>query len=843
VSIRYKLLLAFVAVLILVGGITFYGIRQISDVGTLVLRVYDGPLISVNYSRAAHAKFNHARAVMEKALRLPDDIPETVKALETSVADLLEDLLVARERTPDAEMIEALDKADELIRDWHQTGLRIVHPLGEGLTELPMPTSVSAKADAAAAAIDDVVELAAAHGFAFRSAAESRVNAAASNMIALALGTMLLAVVFSLTFSYSISHPIREAMAVAARVAAGDFSDSIKTVRRDEMGALLRSLKKMQTGLRGKAALEQSLAEAKDRTYTEEVALKDSELRRNRVFLDSIVENIPVMLFVKDARDRRFVLLNRAGEETLGVSRDTIIGKNDYDLFPKEEADLFFARDSAVLQSGELQIIEEEKVHTARHGTRFLKTKKIAIPDDQGKPQYLLGVSEDITDMKSATARIAYMAHHDMLTELPNRAAFNERLEFTMSRVASVGDSFAVLSIDLDRFKEVNDVYGHATGDALLREVAQRLQAAAEGAFVFRIGGDEFMIISESGSQPAAAIALANRLQAAVAGSLEIYGHFVQIGISAGIAIFPDDGGDASALLANADAALYRSKADGRGTVRLFEAEMDASLRERRALQQELRSAIDQGELRVHYQPQAQMDGKILGFEALVRWHHPTRGLIPPSTFIPLAEESGFIIEVGEWVLREACREAASWPHQLQIAVNLSPVQFRHGDLVGLVHLVLFETGLAPTRLELEITEGVLIGDSPRALSILRRLKSMGIKIAMDDFGTGYSSLSYLQSFPFDRIKIDQAFISSVEQNPQSAAIVRAVIGLGRAFNLPVVAEGVETEGQATFLVNEQCDAMQGFFIGRPAPIEDYTKVVGSTEAGAVPRSGQKRAG
>jgi diguanylate cyclase (GGDEF)-like protein/PAS domain S-box-containing protein len=841
--IRYKLLLAFGAIAILVGGLAFYGVRQISSTGALVLKLYDGPLISVNYTRSAHAKFNHARALTERALSLPDDVVETVKALEVSVTDLLEDLGVARGRTADAEIIAALDKANELILDWHQTGLLILRPRGKGLTELPMLTSVSVKADAAAAAIDDAVELAAARGFEFRSAADAQVNAASSNMIALALGATLFAVAFSLIFSYSISRPIREAMAVAARVAAGDFTDSIKTVRRDEMGALLRSLKQMQTGLRGKAALEQSLAEAKDRAYTKEVALKNSELRRNRVFLDSIVENIPAMLFVKDARDRRFVLLNRAGEETLGVSRDTIIGKNDHDLLPKEEADLSFARDSEILQAGELHVTEEEKIHTTRHGTRFLKTKKIAIPDDQGKPQYLLGVSEDITDIKSATARIAYMAHHDSLTELPNRAAFNERLEFTMSRAASTGGSFAVMSIDLDRFKEVNDVYGHSTGDALLRDVARRLQAAAEGAFVSRVGGDEFMIISENGSQPAAAIALADRLQATVAGSLEIYGHFLQIGISAGIAIFPDDESDLSALLANADAALYRAKADGRGTVRLFEAEMDASLRERRALQQELRSAIDQGELRVHYQPQARIDGGIIGFEALVRWHHPTRGLIPPNTFIPLAEESGFIIEIGEWVLREACREAASWPHQLQIAINLSPVQFRHGDIVGLVHLVLLQTGLASTRLELEITEGVLMSDSSRALSILRRLKSMGIKIAMDDFGTGYSSLSYLQSFPFDKIKIDRAFISSIEQSPQSAAIVRAVIGLGRAFNLPVVAEGVETQGQATFLVNEQCDEMQGFLIGRPAPIENYTEVVGVTDSGAVPRSGQKWAG
>ena len=257
---------------------------------------------------------------------------------------------------------------------------------------------------------------------------------------------------------------------------------------------------------------------------------------------------------------------------------------------------------------------------------------------------------------------------------------------------------------------------------------------------------------------------------------------------------------------------------------------MDKRLRERRALQHDLRSAIERHELVLHYQPQASIGGEIIGFEALVRWHHPTRGMVPPSTFIPLAEESGLIMPIGEWVLREACREAASWPSPLQIAVNLSPVQFRHGDLPRLVHSILLETGLPAERLELEITEGVLIGDFPRAVSILRRLKALGVRIAMDDFGTGYSSLSYLQAFPFDKIKIDRASSPTSTSNAQSAAIVRAVIGLGRGLDLPVVAEGVETEEQLEFLANEACDEMQGYLLGRPRPIEDYAEVVGRTQ-------------
>jgi EAL domain-containing protein (putative c-di-GMP-specific phosphodiesterase class I) len=308
----------------------------------------------------------------------------------------------------------------------------------------------------------------------------------------------------------------------------------------------------------------------------------------------------------------------------------------------------------------------------------------------------------------------------------------------------------------------------------------------------------------------------------AMAEDFVIKGQSLRTSISLGIGIFPVDGADAGTLVANANAALYRAKAEGRGVFRFFEADMDKRLRERRMLQQDLQSAIERNELTLHYQPQARIDGTIFGFEALVRWRHPTRGIIAPGTFIPLAEESRLIQPMGEWIMREACRQAASWPKPLQIAINLSPVQFRHGDLPGLVHSVLLETGLKPSRLELEITEGVLIDDFSRAVSILRRLKALGVRIAMDDFGTGYSSLSYLQAFPFDKIKIDQAFISNLEINPQSATIIRAVIGLARGLQVPVVAEGVETKDQLAFLAKESCDEVQGFLIGRPLPIAEY---------------------
>jgi diguanylate cyclase (GGDEF)-like protein/PAS domain S-box-containing protein len=552
----------------------------------------------------------------------------------------------------------------------------------------------------------------------------------------------------------------------------------------------------------------------------------EDEIRRTREFLNTVVENVPALLTVKEPREQRYVLINRQAEEFFGVSREQLIGKTAHEVFPEEMADLMAARDREVLRSGVPMLVEDNLVQTRSMGQRLVTSKRLAVRVGD-EAQYLLTVIEDVTERKRAEERIAHLAHHDALTDLPNRAAFTDCLSATLDKAASDNGSFALLCIDFDRFKEVNDVFGHSAGDALLREVSRRLQDAAEGAFLARLGGDEFTVIAAQGAQPATAAALAERLSAAVDDDLDILGHRLRIGLSIGVAIYPTDGRDMATLMANADAALYRAKADGRGTIRFFEAEMDERLRERRALQHDLRTAIENGELSLHYQPQARIDGSVIGFEALVRWHHPWHGFVPPGTFIPLAEENGLVMAIGEWVLREACREAASWPRGLQIAVNLSPVQFRHGDLAALVHSVLLETGLSPSRLELEITEGVLIGDFSRAVSILRRLKALGVRIAMDDFGAGYSSLSYLQSFPFDTIKIDRAFISNVDCNPQSAAIVRAVIGLARGLSVPVVAEGVETRDQLAFLARESCDQVQGFLMGRPAPIDSYAQIVG----------------
>jgi diguanylate cyclase (GGDEF)-like protein len=406
-----------------------------------------------------------------------------------------------------------------------------------------------------------------------------------------------------------------------------------------------------------------------------------------------------------------------------------------------------------------------------------------------------------------------------------------------LERAATARSGFAILCIDLDRFKEINDLFGHSAGDLVLRQVADRLLAAVKGQFVARLGGDEFTIIVQGDEHQTAGGSVAESVLAAMSENLEVDGHRIAAGVSVGVAIYPNDGADAATLLSNADAALYRAKAEGRGTIRFFAVEMDQQLRKKRSLQHDLRSALERDELRLFYQPQATTGGEIIGFEALARWYHPKRGVVPPAEFIPIAEESSLIMSIGEWVLREACTEAASWPRPLQIAVNLSPAQFKQGDLPTLVHAILLQTGLSPSRLELEITEGVLIGDFNRAVSILRRLKNLGVRIAMDDFGTGYSSLSYLQSFPFDKIKIDRSFIANLHSNHQSAAIVRAMIGLARGLEVPVVAEGVETSEQRDFLAQESCSEIQGFLIGKPSPIAAFSEMVGRAQTMEIARA------
>jgi diguanylate cyclase (GGDEF)-like protein len=438
------------------------------------------------------------------------------------------------------------------------------------------------------------------------------------------------------------------------------------------------------------------------------------------------------------------------------------------------------------------------------------------------------GLIDNLAAKQKLEAQLVHMAHHDALTGLPNRLLFREKLNAEVAR-ARRGECLAVLCLDLDHFKSVNDTLGHPAGDALLRAVSVRMrECARETDIVARLGGDEFAIVQVAAEQPGGAIRLSERLIAAIADPFDIAGQQVAIGTSIGIALAPLDSLDTEQLIKSADMALYRAKTDGRGLYRFFETEMDARMQARRTLELDLRAALLKCEFEVFYQPLIDLQSNsVCGFEALLRWNHPTRGLVSPCEFIPLAEELGLIVPLGEWVLRQACCEAVKWPSNIKVAVNLSPAQFKSKGLVLAVTAALAASGLSPRRLELEITESVLLLESESTLATLHELRDLGVRISMDDFGTGYSSLSYLRSFPFDKIKIDQSFVRDLSEKQGSIAIVRAVSGLGRNLGMATTAEGVETEEQLGQLRGEGCTEVQGYLFSKPMPA---TSVVGLIE-------------
>ncbi|MDH2406946.1 EAL domain-containing protein [Bradyrhizobium sp. SSUT18] len=440
---------------------------------------------------------------------------------------------------------------------------------------------------------------------------------------------------------------------------------------------------------------------------------------------------------------------------------------------------------------------------------------------------------EDVTEQQRAQSQIAFMARHDALTRLPNRSLFAERIEQAVAE-AGRGAGFAVFCIDLDNFKQINDTLGHPVGDGLLCAVAERLSACArEGDTVARLGGDEFALIQSEVRNAEDAAHLARRVVERVGAPYELNGHRVIVGCSVGISLAPGDGTTREKLLKNADMALYRSKMDGRGTWRFFEPAMDASLQSRRALEIDLRGAMDKHEFDLFYQPiyDLRMD-RISGFEALLRWRHPERGLVPPDQFIPVAEEIGLINPLGEWVLNRACEQAASWPDELKIAVNVSATQFRDPRLAAVIAKALDVSALAPHRLELEITESVLLGNSTETIATLHELKARGLRIALDDFGTGYSSLSYLRSFPFDKLKIDQSFVRDATATKGSKLIVRAITSLGKSLGMTTTAEGVETIEQLNQMKAEGCNEAQGYLFSRPVPATELASTILSLRNG-----------
>ncbi|HEX8382821.1 MAG TPA: EAL domain-containing protein [Sphingomonas sp.] len=425
-------------------------------------------------------------------------------------------------------------------------------------------------------------------------------------------------------------------------------------------------------------------------------------------------------------------------------------------------------------------------------------------------------------------SRITHMAFHDSLTGLPNRAALRQALEQAVALTAHAGGTVAVLCLDLDGFKTVNDTLGHPAGDQLLRRIGDMLVDAAPDGVVARLGGDEFAILLAGSPNPDRPRALAQAILDQIREPLRIDGQIIATGVSIGIAVAPNDGQDADQLLKNADLALYRAKSDGRGAFRFFEPSLDAAARARRQLELDLRTAIATGEFVLHYQPIVDLSSdRIGGFEALLRWNHPTRGLVSPVEFIPVAEETGLIVPIGEWVLHEACRFAATWPDDVRVAVNVSPIQFRHAGFASVLAQALSRSGIAPRRLEVEITESVFLDGEGPVVALLHSLRALGVRVALDDFGTGYSSLSYLRSFPFDKLKIDRSFVTNVANDASAAAIVRAIVDLAGALHMDITAEGVEEPEQLARLRQQGCGSIQGYLFSRPVDGEGVAGLLG----------------
>jgi diguanylate cyclase (GGDEF)-like protein/PAS domain S-box-containing protein len=551
----------------------------------------------------------------------------------------------------------------------------------------------------------------------------------------------------------------------------------------------------------------------------------ERELRSTKNFLDIIIEKIPMPLVVKDPQTQKFTFVNQAYEEFIGRTRAELIGRTVYDIYPRDIAQRIVDLDNAAaegLRTGAGLIRAEVPAQTVR-GPRIINSLRLSVRGEDDAPGHLITVFEDVTDRRKAEERVVHMALHDALTDLPNRTHFQARLREAMARVAR-GELLAVHCLDLDNFKNINDALGHAVGDDLLKSVASRLRGCVrEVDAVARLGGDEFAVIQNPIDGPADAADLAQRIRDALCRPFDLGGVQAVVNASIGIALAPGDASEPEALLKQADMALYAAKAEGRGVFRFFQAEMDARMRLRHEIEHELRDAIAAGELRVHYQPVVDIaSGEVCGLEALLRWPNARRGLVPPAEFITIAEESGLIIPLGEWVLRKALADAARWPEHVRIAVNLSPVQFRSSDLAATVIAACAAARVAPARLELEVTEAAFLAATKEVLATLDQLRALGVKIVMDDFGTGYSSLNYLRRFHFDKIKIDRSFVRDLsDEGNLSAVIVEAVVRLARALDVTTTAEGVETVAQLDIIRAAGVTEMQGWLYSAARPIEE----------------------
>ena len=773
-SIRYKLLLGCLGltVITILLGTYAHGVQR--ALGSVAVRLYDETLLAVTYLRSAESGLIRVEGVWRR--HDPAAGQEDLRAeAETLLRDVMDDLEVAAERAMSPEGQAATSRVREELKRLSTT------------TRDGSPLDTLAHVEQVGSGLGVALEIYAADGFRYRHNVGEMVERSVNRIWLAITGSIAVALVITLLLTRSIVPRLHKAVGIAEAIAAGRLDNHIETSGRGETFQLARALSAMQAS----------------------IAAAMAHIRTQHLQLEAALDNMKQGLCLFDA-DSRLVVHNRSFARMFGAPEPA-------------------ATYEQVLRVGGLGVLLDQD----KHGTSTTLScdlpdgRTIAISHQPVTGGGWVATYEDITDRRAAEMRLVHMARHDALTGLPNRTLLSEHMVHGLAR-ARRGGSLAVLCLDLDRFKAVNDSLGHAVGDALLCAVARRLQDfTRETDLIVRLGGDEFVIVQEDARQPTEASALAARLVEALAIPFEVAGHQAVIGASIGIALSGDGVNSYDALLRCADLALYRAKADGRGTYHFFEAEMDARLQARRALELDLRRAVAEQQFVLFYQPIMEVrTAGVSGFEALVRWQHPQRGLVSPAEFIPVAEETGLIGAIGTWVLHQACADAAGWPGALKVAVNLSPMQFRGGALAAEVALALATSGLPATRLELEITESVLLQDDEAVLATLHVIRATGVRISMDDFGTGYSSLSYLRRFPFDKIKIDQSFVHGMAEREDCGAIVRAVIGLGWSLGMVVVAEGVETEAQLASLRTEGCGELQGYLFGRPRPVSEVGDVL-----------------
>ncbi len=554
-------------------------------------------------------------------------------------------------------------------------------------------------------------------------------------------------------------------------------------------------------------------------------------LSRERSLLRTIIDSIPALIYAKDTHSR-FIACNVLAARGMGTTPAETIGKTDFDFFPQEMATGFFLDEQAVIRSGEPLIEREESVLDRSSGaTRYFATTKVPYRDHAGNIIGIVGIGRDITDRKLADERIRHLATHDCLTDLPNRASFSEALNAAINSARSVGNRFALLFVDLDHFKFINDTFGHEVGDTLLREFAARLRAAVRpNDLLARLGGDEFVLLCKDSSDIADLAGLAARILQATTRPVALLGQERRVSASIGIAVFPDDGTTERTLMKSADTAMYTAKLEGKNKYQLFSRRLRAESLERSVLENELRRALQNRELLVHYLPKFDLKSRtITGAEALLRWCHPDLGILPPAKFLTLAQQTGLIVPIGSWVLKAVCAQHVAWRREglapIKISVNLTPQQLNDEHLVPAVLAALAESGMPASMLELELSEIMLLQREPHTSRTLNELKRAGVNLAIHNFGASYLSLTNVSEFPIDTLKVDRSLLNDIGQ-AETRAFTEAIIAMGKALNLTVVAEGVESVAQATFAREQACDAIQGFYVSQPATADEFGALI-----------------